>query len=67
MSCKHKFNNKTDFKGLIPNWDFDKLVIGTFNPSNDFYQSNTANFFYQRIKKLFLGCFPFIFQYKTHT
>ena len=55
MSCIHKFNDTKDFKGLIPNWDFDKLVIGTFNPSNDFHESNTANFFLSEEKKIIFG------------
>jgi hypothetical protein len=64
MSCIHKFNDIQDFKGLIPNWDFDKLIIGTFNPSNDFHESNTANFFYQRKRNYFWDVFPLFYNSK---
>ena len=64
MSCIHKFNDTKDFKGLIPNWYFDKLVIGTFNPSNDFHELNKANFFYQRKKNYFWDVFPLFYNSK---
>lgn len=64
MSCLHKFNDTKDLKGLIPKWDFDKLVIGTFNPSNDFHKSNAANFFYQRKKNYFWDVFPLFYNSK---
>ena len=65
MSCIHKFNDTKDFKGLIPKWDFEKLVIGTFNPSNDFHKSNTANFFYQRKRNYFWDVFPLFYNSKS--
>jgi len=64
MSCIHKFYDIKDYKGLIPNWDFDKLIIGTFNPSNDFHESNTANFFYQRKRNYFWDVFPLFYNSK---
>ena len=64
MSCIHKFNDTKDFKGLIPKWDFDKLVIGTFNPSNNFHKSNSANFFYQRKRNYFWDVFPLFYNSK---
>ena len=60
LSCIHKFYDIQDYKDLIPNWDFDKLIIGTFNPSNDFHESNTANFLLSEEEELFLGCLSFI-------
>ena len=64
MSCIHKFNDTKDFKGLIPKWDFDKLVIGTFNTSNNFHKSNSANFFYQRKRNYFWDVFPLFYNSK---
>lgn len=58
MSCIHKFININDYVGLVPSWDYNKLIIGTFNPSNDFHSKNSANFFYQRSKNYFWDVLP---------
>lgn len=61
MGCKHKFFGIEDYDGLIPKWYFDKLIIGTFNPSNLFHETNTAQFFYQRKKNYFWDVMPLLF------
>ena len=61
MSCKHKFLGITDYNGLIPVWRHNKLIIGTFNPSNEFHPSNTADFFYQRKKNYFWDVLPLVY------
>ncbi len=52
MPCIHKFfghpNHLPNEFGLIPNWDFNCLIIGTFNPQNLFAPNNNANYFYGR-------------------
>ncbi|WP_295712876.1 hypothetical protein [Mucilaginibacter sp.] len=34
--------------GLLPTWEADTLIIGTFNPCNDWVINNQANYFYGR-------------------
>jgi hypothetical protein len=34
--------------GLLPNWDADTLIIGTFNPENGWARINPAEYFYGR-------------------
>ena len=61
MKCIHKFYGIKDYDELLPNWIFNKLIVGTFNPSNDFHSLNTANFFYQREKNYFWDVFPLFY------
>lgn len=52
MPCTHKFfgcnAHLAGENGLLPNWDADTLIIGTFNPSNEWVPLNQANYFYGR-------------------
>jgi len=52
MPCSHKFfghrHHLANENGLLPNWDVDTLIIGTFNPSNEWVANNPANYFYGR-------------------
>src|ERR1700748_2304052 len=52
MPCFHKFfghpHHMVGDNGLLPNWDADTLIIGTFNPSNEWVPHNPANYFYGR-------------------
>ena len=52
MACYHKFLNHEFHieNSLFPDWNADTLIIGTFNPSNDFHPENTANYYYGRSK-----------------
>jgi hypothetical protein len=52
MPCNHKFLNHNFHyeNSLFPNWNAETLIIGTFNPSNDFHSENTANYYYGRSK-----------------
>jgi hypothetical protein len=61
MACNHKFLNQHGLNGLIPSWNFDKLIIGTFNPENLFHPQNNSHFFYQRPKNYFWDVFPSIY------
>jgi hypothetical protein len=62
MSCTHKFFGH-DFhqrgeKGLLPNWNAKTLIIGTFNPNNNFYEQNSASYFYGRKRNYFWDILP---------
>jgi hypothetical protein len=52
MPCFHKFYghvaHMTGENGLLPNWEADTLIIGTFNPNNDWAPNNPADYFYGR-------------------
>lgn len=52
MPCFHKFFGHNmhlpNEYGLLPNWDAETLIIGTFNPENVWVQNNRANYFYGR-------------------
>jgi hypothetical protein len=54
MPCTHKFfghpNHMVGDSGLLPNWGADTLIIGTFNPENDWNPNNDANYFYCRLR-----------------
>lgn len=52
MPCNHKFfghpSHQVETYGLIPNWNFKTLIIGTFNPENYWNPNNNASYFYGR-------------------
>jgi len=52
MPCFHKFFGHDAHirgnNGLLPNWEADTLIIGTFNPQNEWVPDNPANYFYGR-------------------
>jgi hypothetical protein len=52
MPCFHKFYGHVAHmvgeNGLLPNWEADTLIIGTFNPEKDWVLNNPANYFYGR-------------------
>ncbi len=62
MACFHKFYKHVDhFQdefGLLPKWNVDTLIIGTFNPDNIFHPNNTALYFYGRKKNYFWKILP---------
>lgn len=62
MPCSHKFfgreNHLAGENGLLPNWEADTLIIGTFNPSNDWVEDNEANYFYGRESNYFWDILP---------
>ncbi|RFS16659.1 hypothetical protein [Emticicia sp. C21] len=57
MPCTHKFFghnlHQNGAFGLIPNWDFKTLIIGTFNPENIWADENMAGYFYGRRRNYF--------------
>ncbi len=62
MSCKHKFYghefHQTGEFGLLPKWKAKTLIIGTFNPANNFHPQNTALYFYGRKRNYFWDILP---------
>ncbi len=58
MPCNHKFLDSTQLNNLLPIWKCKTLIIGTFNPENDFHPKNSANFFYQRKRNYFWDVLP---------
>jgi hypothetical protein len=62
MSCIHKFYghrfHQTDVFGLLPQWEANTLIIGTFNPSNLFHPTNDALYFYGRTSNYFWDILP---------
>ena len=62
MSCPHRFLNYHVENSLCPNWEFDKLIIGTFNPSWNFSNSKPASYFYGRtMNNYFWDSLPLVF------
>ena len=57
MPCIHKFfkdiNHLPGEDGLIPNWVFDTLFVGTFNPSLEWNINNDVAYYYDRSKNYF--------------
>ena len=49
MPCNHRFMN-IHANGLFPNWEINKLFIGTFNPIWNKPNGNNADYFYGRSK-----------------
>lgn len=63
MPCPHRFLNYHIEDSLFPNWDFDTLIIGTFNPSWNFTNSVSATYFYGRVKNnYFWDALPLVFK-----
>lgn len=62
MGCFHKFYGHSEHldeeRGLIPKWDFDTLIIGTFNPEEKFHPKNTAKYFYGRTRNYLWKILP---------
>ncbi len=62
MPCFHKFFGHYEHmpagNGLLPNWDADTLIIGTFNPENEWTPDNDANYFYGRPRNLLWELLP---------
>jgi G:T/U-mismatch repair DNA glycosylase len=56
MPCKHRFVNE-----LIPNWEIQHLLIGTFNPSWNENNAVQADYFYGRIRNNFWCILPKVF------
>ncbi|MFN8407639.1 MAG: hypothetical protein U0X71_09205 [Sphingobacteriaceae bacterium] len=50
MSCPHRFLGYHAADSLLPDWEFDYLFIGTFNPVWDFSTGENASYFYGRTK-----------------
>lgn len=52
MPCVHKFLNHAhhlpEENGLLPSWRVKAIIIGTFNPSNEWAANNLAQYFYGR-------------------
>lgn len=62
MSCIHKFYghefHQNGDLALFPSWKAKTLIIGTFNPVNNFHPQNTALYFYGRNRNLFWDILP---------
>lgn len=62
MPCFHKFyghaNHMNGAYGLLPNWDANTLIIGTFNPEDTWAPNNLANYFYGRLTNYFWSILP---------
>ena len=65
MPYIHKFLNNRNYLNLIPSWDCKILIIGTFNPENDFHKKNDAKFYYQRNRNYFWTVFPMLFNFQS--
>jgi len=65
MACIHKFYFNEDLDKLLPKWKCKTLIIGTFNPHNDFHPKNESNFFYQRRKNYFWDVLPLLSNEKS--
>lgn len=50
MACQHRFLGKHQPNSLLPNWEFDYLFIGTFNPAWNFNTGESAPYFYGRTR-----------------
>lgn len=50
MPCIHRFLGKYIDNSLFPNWDYDYLFIGTFNPGWTFEKGQNAKYFYGRTR-----------------
>jgi hypothetical protein len=62
MSCTHKFfehefHGKGN-SGLLPSWNYNTLIIGTFNPENSWKADNSAKYFYGRSRNYFWKILP---------
>jgi len=57
MSCDHRFLSKYREGSLLPNWKYNTLIIGTFNPSWD-TPNNDADYFYSRSRNYFWYVLP---------
>lgn len=63
-TVEHKF-----IDDLYPTWEFDTLIVGTFNPKIPDLKNprnNEIDFFYGREKNLFWDVMPRIFGKETH-
>ena len=58
MPCSHKFIDEEN--ELLPQWNSSTLIIGTFNPQNEFCPNNVAGFYYQRPRNYFWRVLPLI-------
>ena len=62
MSCIHKFYghefHQNGDLALFSSWKAKTLIIGTFNPANNFHPQNTALYFYGRNSNLFWDILP---------
>lgn len=50
MACLHRFFGKHIINSLLPNWEFEYLFIGTFNPAWNFNAGQSAPYFYGRTR-----------------
>ena len=51
MSCQHRFLGLHNKNSLLPDWEFDTLIIGTFNPNWNFSKGQNADYFYGRTSR----------------
>jgi hypothetical protein len=51
MSCPHRFLGLHITNSLFPDWEFDTLIIGTFNPEWKFSKGQNADYFYGRTSR----------------
>lgn len=60
MACFHKFflNQIVPEATFLPSWEIETLIIGTFNPQNEFAPANLANYYYGRTRNYFWRAVP---------
>ena len=62
MPCSHKFFGHSfhmpGMSGLLPKWKYKTLIIGTFNPENNWKEDNKAEYFYGRPRNYFWRALP---------
>lgn len=60
MACFHKFylNQIIPAATFLPSWEIETLIIGTFNPQNEFAPINHANYYYGRTRNYFWKVIP---------
>lgn len=54
---EHEFHGKGN-SGLLPSWNYNTLIIGTFNPENSWKADNSARYFYGRSRNYFWKVLP---------
>ena len=65
MPCPHRFLGLHRVNSLFPDWEFETLIIGTFNPSWNFSKGQNADYFYGRTNRnYFWDVLPEVFGFE---
>jgi len=62
MACTHKFYGHhahlAGKNGLLPKWKAKTLIIGSFNPEQSWHPTNSAEYYYGRVRNYFWKVLP---------